>query len=450
MATVKQEDIEAVKEWLSCEVRLDRYADKLESNGFTSLELCCTLNENALDKMGIVLPYHRRRFLTYAEKLREKLGLGLINGEDGVTPSAGLTSHGLETGNEQQGPLINFVNEDTIVRSSLSSDDLISEHVHPPMLPPKKKGSVKLPPPIPPRADLSEEIEASDQRSTGENILTRDPEQVSLPEKSSVQQQQCYQQGQELQQPEIPPKKIPPPVKPPRRITAKKQSPENAAEDISKSDVHTSTISGSHANNAAMVNPSEEGYALIQFNSTSVTPQLPKPEEDSNEITSDEEVNKEKIIPPVEPKRPAPIVPERAPPVRPTPKPRSRVKSEDAKLVTDLLTKNATGNVSNGDFPDYPINTIEKRTKSFSTPGNRRIDSSEEKPSTMPRSATIKRPAPPVPGSRQTGSVFGREQAVESKGENEHQQQHGKLAYILILKTEILFYSNLNHFGNLW
>ena len=88
MATVKQ-GTEAVKEWLSCEVRLDRYADKLESNGFTSLELCCTLNENALDQMEIVLPYHRKRFLMYAEKLREKLGLGLTNGDDGVTPSAG-------------------------------------------------------------------------------------------------------------------------------------------------------------------------------------------------------------------------------------------------------------------------------------------------------------------------------------------------------------------------
>ena len=450
MATVKQ-DVEAVKEWLSCEVRLDRYADKLESNGFTSLELCCTLDENALDKMEIVLPYHRKRFLMYAQKLREKLGLGLTNGEDGVTPSVGLTIHGPETGNEQQGPLINFDSEAPIIRSSLSSDDLISEDVNAPMLPPKKKGSesVKLPPPIPPRADLSEEVETSEQRSRSEDILTQDPKQVSLPEKSSVQQQQCHKQGQELQQPEIPPKKIPPPVKPPRRITAKKQSPEIAVEDISNTDVHTCAISGSHANNAAVVNPSEEGDALIQFNSTPDIPQLPKPEEDSYEITSGEEVSKEKkIMPPVEPIRPAPKAPERAPSSRPTPKPRSRVKSEDNKLVTDLLTKSATENTSKGDFSDHPNNTI--RTKSFSTPGNRRIDSSEKKPLTMPRSGTTKRPAPPVPTSRQTGSVFEREPAAQTKGENEHQQQHGKLAYILILKTEILFYSNFIQFRNLW
>ena len=198
-----------------------------------------------------------------------------------------------------------------------------------------------------------------------------------------------------------------------------------------------------------MVNPSEEGDALIQFNSTPDIPQLPKPEEDSYEITSGEEVSKEKkIMPPVEPIRPAPKAPERAPSSRPTPKPRSRVKSEDNKLVTDLLTKSATENPSKGDFSDHPNNTI--RTKSFSTPGNRRIDSSEKKPLTMPRSGTTKRPAPPVPTSRQTGSVFEREPAAQTKGENEHQQQHGKLAYILILKTEILFYSNFIQFRNLW
>ena len=450
MATVKQ-DIDSVKEWLSSEVRLDRYADKLESNGFTSLELCCTLDENALDRMEIVLPYHRKRFLMYAEKLREKLGFGLTNGEEGT----GLTSHGSETGNEQQGPLINFDSEAPTSKSSLSSDDIVSEDVNTPMLPPKKKGSVKLPPPIPPRADLLEEVEVSDPGLRVEDILTQDPKQVSLPEKSFVQQQQCHQQEQQLHQPELPPKKITPPVKPPRRTTAKKQSPENAAEDISKTDVHTfaqeqHAISGSHANNAAMVNPSEEGDALIPSNPSSVSPQLPKPEEDSTEVTSGEEVNKEKIMPPIDPKRPAPKAHERAPPSRPTPKPRRvTCKSEDNNLVTDLLSKSATGNVCKEDFSDHLNNTIKKKTKSFSTPGNRRVDSSNEKPSTMPRSATTKRPAPPVPPSRQSGLVCGREPAVQVKGENELQQQQGKLAYSLILNIGILFYSKFIWFGNL-
>lgn len=439
MAAVK-EDIEAVKEWLSSEVKLDRYADKLVSNGFTSLKSCCTLNENALDKMNIAMPYHRKRFLMYAEKLREKLGLGLTNGEDGITQSSGLTSHGPEAGNEEQGPFVSADSEAPSDRSSLPTD-IIREDANVPMLPPKQRGSVKLPPPIPPRADLFEEVEASDQRSRGEDILTQDSKQVSLPEKSSVQQQQCHQQGQQLQQPEILPKKILPPIKPPRRTAPKRQSPENAAEDISKNDVHTSVeeqnaISGSHANNTVTVNPSERGDTFIQFNSTSAIPHLAKPEETMNEVTSGEEVNKEKVMPPIDPKRPAPKAPERTPASRPTPKPRTRVVSEDNKSVADLSTKNTAENVPKGDISDSPNNTIEKRTKSFSTPGNRRIDSSKETPSTLPRSV---RPVPPLPPSRQSGSVIGRPPAVTARGENEHQQQQGKIAYFLILNKESYF-----------
>lgn len=443
MAAVK-EDIEAVKEWLSSEVKLDRYADKLVSNGFTSLKSCCTLNDDALDKMNIVMPYHRKRFLMYAEKLREKLGLGLTNGEDRITQSSGLTSHGPEAGNEEQGPFVSADSEAPSDRSSLPTD-IISEDANAPMLPPKQRDSVKLPPPIPPRADLFEEVEASDQRSRGEDILTQDSKQVSLPEKSSVQQQQCHQQGQQIQQPEIPTKKILPPVKPPRRTAPKKQSHENAAEDISKNDVHTSVeeqnaISGSHANNSVTVNPSEEDGAFIQFNSTSAIPQLPKPKETMNEVTSGVEVNKEKVMPPIDPKRPAPKAPERAPASRPKPKPRTRVVSEDNKSLADLSSKNTTENVPKGDIFDYPNNTIEKRTKSFSTPGNRRIDSShKETPSTMPRSVITKRPVPPLPPSRQSGSVIGRPPTVPAKGENEHQQQQGKIAYSLILNQESYF-----------
>lgn len=438
MAAVN-EDIEGVKEWLSSEVKLDRYADKLVSNGFTSLKSCCSLNENALDKMNIVMPYHRKRFLMYAEKLREKLGLGLTNGEDGITQSSGLT----RAGNEEQGPFVSADSEAPSDRSSLPTD-IISEDANAPMLPPKQRGSVKLPPPIPPRADLFEEVEGSDERSRGEDILTQDSKQVSLPEKPSVQQQQCHQQEQQIQQPEIPTKKVLPPVKPPRRTAPKKQSPENAAEDISKNDVHTSVeeqnaISGSHANHTVTVNPSEVDDAFIQFNSTSAIPQLPKPEETMNEVTSGEEVNKEKVMPPIDPKRPAPKAPERTPASRPTPKPRTRVVSEDNKSVADLSSKNTTENVPKRDIFDYPNNTIEKRTKSFSTPGNRRIDSSKETPSTMPRTVTIKRPVPPLPPSRQSGSVIGRPPAVPAKGDNEHQQQQGKIAYFLILNQESYF-----------
>lgn len=403
MAAAK-EDIEAVKEWLATEVRLDRYADKLESNGFTSLELCCTINENALDEMQIVLPYHRRRFLKFVEELRTKLDINmdLTIGEDGVISNTELTSHSSETGNEQQGPLINFDSEDHCSFSSVPSEDINSEDVNVPILPPKKKQqSVKLPPPpIPRRLDL--EGEPSDQKSTAVDAHAGDLKQVSIPEKPAVQPQQHQQQ-----QPEVPPKKAP--VKPPRRTTPRKQSSENAPEDIPKTNIQTGiqeqhAISTSH-DNAATVNPSEERDALVQVNSMSVVPELPKPEEDTNKIISGEEVNEERPIPPIEPKRPAPKAPDRAPSLtRPIPKPRSRVKTEDSVLVSDLLPKNSTAGDSKGDLSTRINNTFEKRTQSFSTPGNRRFDPSDEKPSTMPRAATVKRPPPPLPPSRQNGS----------------------------------------------
>ena len=401
MAAAK-EDIEAVREWLAAEVRLDRYADKLELNGFTSLELCCSINENALDKMQIVLPYHRRRFLNFAEKLREKLGLDLTNGEDGVTSNVDLTIHGSETGNEQQGPLIDFDSEEQCSGSSFPSADINSEDVNVPVLPPKKKQqSVKSPPPIPPRTDL--DPLDHDQRSTAVDTHAEDLKQVSLPEKPAVEPQQ-YQQ----QQPEVAPKKAP--EKPPRRTIHKQQSSENTLEVIPKTTTQTQiqdqhAIPSNYVDNTATVNPLQEREPLVQENSTSANPELSKPDEDANKITSlGEEVNEEKTMPPIEPKRSAPRAPERAPYTRPIPKPRSRVKSEDSILVSDLLPESNTANDSKEDFATRLNNTIEKRTKSFSTPGSGRIDSTDEKPSTMPRAATVKRPAPPAPPSRQTGS----------------------------------------------
>lgn len=397
-------DIEAVKEWLASEVRLDRYADKLESNGFTTLELCCTITENDLDKMQIVLPYHRRRFLMFAEKLKEKLGLAITNGEDSVSSNTELTSHGSETGNEQQSLLIDFNSEEHFSGSSLPSEDINSGNVSVPALPPKKKSSVKLPPPIPPRADL-EEVEPIDKRSQAESIHADDLNQVLLPEKPAVQPQQQEQQ----QQREIPAKKAP--VKPPRRILTK-QSPGNVPEVVPKTDTQTA-VQEQHAissssiesdNTAVLVDLSEEREALAQANSTSANLELCEPEEsDANKLPSGEEVNEERTITQIEPKRPAPKAPERAPSTKPVPKPRSRFKSEDGVLASNLLHKDNTASDPKGDFSTRLNNTIEKRTQSFSSPG-RRFEPSDDKPSTMPRTASTRRPAPPVPPTRQTGS----------------------------------------------
>ncbi|KAJ7371854.1 phosphatidylinositol-3,4,5-trisphosphate binding [Desmophyllum pertusum] len=394
MATAREE-IDEVREWLLSEVRLDRYADKLELNGFTTLQICCTIDENALDKIGIQLPYHRKRFLMFVEKLKEKLGLNLLtNEEDGVTSNMELTSS--ETGNEQ---LIHFDSEDESSGPlhdqcmkedsgnsliSLPTEDGNSENIAIPALPPKRKQSLKLPPPpIPRRADLEEEEPSVEQRS--KTVDTH---------------------AQDSKQPEVPPKKIP--VKPPRRTIAKPSS-ENAPEIIPNTDAQTGiqeqrAISNSHVNDTVAVNTSEEDKAFAQINSTpAIFPELPKPEENMNKVTSADQVNEERATSPNEPKRPAPKAPERVPAKRPTPAPRNRVKSEDGILESALSPKSDTTNDSKPrEFSALLNNTLEKRTKSFSTPV-RKGNSLGDKPSTLPRSATTKRAAPPpVPPSRQT------------------------------------------------
>ena len=99
------EDILAVKEWLSSEVKLERYADKLVTNGFISLKSCCNIDETVLDEVGIVLPYHRKRFLAFVEKLKEKLGAKLPNEANGVLTNTELIRQS-EAVNEQQTSLI--------------------------------------------------------------------------------------------------------------------------------------------------------------------------------------------------------------------------------------------------------------------------------------------------------------------------------------------------------
>lgn len=422
MATAR-EDPDAVREWLLCEVKLDRYADKLVSNGFTSLETCCTINEDALDKMGIIMPYHRRRFLMFAEKLREKLGTDLTNEEgiDGVSSNMELIGQGSETGNKQESSLISFDSGDEsgIAFNSAFNDQrpkedsgniIAAEGVNDeepvaPILPPKKHSFGKLPPPIPPRADLEEGEKPAEQASKASDAHTQDSNQVEMPLEQHQEQQQ---------QPEVPAKK--PPLKPPRRTITKPPSG-NAPEYFTKTnsqngmqEQHT-VSSSSNVSNAMAVDPTVEEETLVQINSTSAFPELPKAEKGGNEVTSSERLNEETPIATNAP-RVVPKAPERSSSKRPTPAPRSvrpRMKSEDNVLVSDLIPKSDTEKDSKDTFSALLNNTLEKRTQSFSAPGGRKIhvNSSEGKPSTIPRSVSTKRPAPPPPPTRQTGSLKG-------------------------------------------
>lgn len=55
---IVKEDFDVVREWLLVEVKFDRYVEKFELNGFILLEICCLINEDVFDKMGIVMLYY--------------------------------------------------------------------------------------------------------------------------------------------------------------------------------------------------------------------------------------------------------------------------------------------------------------------------------------------------------------------------------------------------------
>lgn len=404
MATAK-EDFDAVREWLLAEVKLDRYAEKLESNGFTSLETCCSINEDALDKMGIVMPYHRKRFLMFTEKLREKLGMDFTNEEDGsVSPNTDVTTDRSETGTEQQDSLINFVSEDESVSAcndQLPKEDsceittgegLDTKVPDVPLLPPKKKSSsLKAPPPIPPRADLEEREIPSKETSKVSDTPLQDAKHVEV-DQLQVQSKQ----------PDVPAKRAP--LKPPRRVI---RTPQGSVQNgMQEQDMISCN---SNADSVANISSSDEKEPQVQMNSTSSCPVLPNTDNGSDEASSTLQSNEETAVATTEP-RVVPKAPERLSAKRPTPapRPRKRRQSEDNVLVSDLVTDGESEGGSKNVCSAVLNDASEKRTQSLSLSGRGSdlANSSVGKPSTLPRAASAKqRPAPPPPPTRQTGSL---------------------------------------------
>lgn len=450
----ENEDFEAVKDWLANEVRLERYADKLASNGYISLEICCNIDENALDKIGIRLPYHRRRFLGFVEKLREKLGMNFTNNDNGDISNTELISNGAEEGSGQEKSLIKF---DTDVEDK-DVDDTKAVYVNVeddvPRLPPKvlkpRSSGKGRPPPIPPRRDLEEGTSGDKtvhpdtqaqglvqqshpaEPSSGENVQSDTQSQDFVHQSYSAQPSsgetiQSDTQPLDLVQqsysaePSMPPKKKAP-VKPPRRmIKAASESKPGVTPSISpqtsaSNNVQEPVAASVSNDTVAIFDPLKVDETPADVNSTSGFPGLPNPlTEDVFSKTSEEPAVFEDAIygntrvieshsaSTTEPKRPVPKLPTRAGSKKPVPAPRARGKSEDGILVTALV---ANGNTTNDDKEESPPllnHSLPQRTNSFSSPGNKKI-SSEDKPSTLPRYPAVKRGAPPPPPSRQTSS----------------------------------------------
>ena len=445
---VVNEHIEAVKDWLANEVKLERYADKLVSNGYISLEICCNIDENALDKIGIVLPYHRRRFLGFVEKLRDKLGMNLTNEDNGVISNTELISNGAEEGSEQEKSLIIFdsVDEDKDVDDTNS----VYANVDVPRLPPKRSSGKARPPPIPPRRDLEEGTSADKtvhpdtqaqgleqqshcaEPSSGETVQSETPSQGFIHQSYSAQpssgetvqsdtQVLDLVQKSHFAEPSVPmdvPKKKAP-VKPPRRaIKAASESKPGATPSISPQ-----ISTGNNAQEPVAASVSSDAVGIFDplkaeetpadVNSTSSFPGLPKPLTDDvfSKPSEKPAVLEDAIYGNIEDTashstttaRPAPKLPTRAGSKKPVPAPRVRGKSEDETLVTALVPNGSTANDDKEESPPVLNHSLQPRTKSFSTPGNRKV-SSEDKPSTLPRYPAVKRVAPPPPPSRQSSA----------------------------------------------
>lgn len=413
------EDIAAVKEWLASEVKLERYADKLLSNGYISLEICCKIDESVLDEIGIVLAYHRKRFLGFVEKLREKLGVNLTNEDNSVIPNTNLIRNGKNEGNEQEQPLISFDSDgeskgpvnSTAIKEDVGNADGTYVNVEddiprvPPKMskrPPSGKGR---PPPIPPRRDL-EEVTNSGQTDTVAQNSTQQSHsaEVSVPT-------------------DVPKKRAP--VKPPRRTI--KGGTENKPEAMPSAGLQTSSNTCVQQQSGFSVSDDlPVTFDPLKAEETSMalspSPSSPNLSESSTEGVAskalEEQVSLERAlygniedvtsdsVTPIQQTRPAPKAPARTTSKRPVPAPRTRMKSEDGILVTALMPDKNAAVDEDEESPSVLNHSLQLRTKSFSTPGSRRIIGDEKSSSTLPRYPASKRGPPPLPPSRKlSGSL---------------------------------------------
>jgi hypothetical protein len=118
-------------DWLTNDVKLSQYRDAFHENGFESPLECCTIDEAALDALGVVKIGHRRRLLVSCQKLADKWGLSSQDLSKLKNPSEAK---------EQQ-----------TISANVQSQDNVEL---PPVLPPKKG---KKPKPAPPARNMAEQ-----------------------------------------------------------------------------------------------------------------------------------------------------------------------------------------------------------------------------------------------------------------------------------------------------
>ena len=159
--TRKQDGDESfdLTEWLTNDVKLPQYADAFLRNGFESPIECSSIDETALDTLGVTKIGHRRRLLVSCQKLAGKWGF--IASED-----LAKREQSSKTSSEAKG-------QQTFPDNVQSLENLEL----PPLLPPKK--GKKTRPSAPPRNMAEQEINI-DCAIEGENSNVVSHDDLSL------------------------------------------------------------------------------------------------------------------------------------------------------------------------------------------------------------------------------------------------------------------------------
>ena len=387
----EDKDLEAVREWLSSEVKLKQYFDKLVLHGFKTLKTCSAIDENVLDMLEIKPPYHRKRFLMFSKSLRERLN-AVPNPKEEISLPRVEQNHDFEKGNDQQNNIITFDDKDESKSSSLylnSSNVKRDLNNEVPALPPKKMGK---PPPIPRRTDLERE----DTKRLGADSASATAPHVppALPKKAA-------------------------PIKPPRKSSAKNHSREMELDGLINSDLQGESSGHSRSETEGEIRRTEVCQPLHSFTKeqgSTYSKNIQSLCDSSNgQIVNDYKSSSKEpggtercsygsvkgqenqhMLSTIEP-RPAPKPPTRSPMTssslkKPVPVPRPRLKSEECIDVSVLPSK--IGTKSNN-------KAFTRRPMSFSIPGGKQITPTSEKSSTLPRYAESEKRVPPTPPARQ-------------------------------------------------
>lgn len=186
-------ELSELKEWLTNEVKLERYFDKLTNYGFGSLSLIQNLEESDLDSVGITPPYHRKRMLKFCKDLQMKQSPH-VNKECAQTGNDPTES----AAHEQ----VSLVDESWLPRPPERNEDseYIIDHSN------EEDGSEPPPPPLPPKSgDVSKAKPVAPDRESSLPHQPTDYNTESNTQTTSATAELSKTEQAEAMEPDLPP-----------------------------------------------------------------------------------------------------------------------------------------------------------------------------------------------------------------------------------------------------